>query len=339
MADDILSEDELGALLDSIEEDVSDEDGRRIVDYNFARPDKLNPEQIRALQRLYETVAQDVESSLSRVLRMAIEVSLVSLGQLTYDVFRNSLYSPLVIQVLDMKPGDEYAVLTMDLKMALSLIDRMLGGDGRALDDVRPLTGVEEGLIENVTDRFLDRLADGWERFQRFTFNIHERESDPQFVQVIPAAEMVLVATFGVQAPGVIEPGEVCVCIPFLNIEQYIGKIGSQNRFAMVRREQTESQREHLNKVVNDTMSNLIAEVGTATLTVGEVLDLKKDDVLVLDQRADDLMTATIGGLTKLYGRPGKIGRKVGFLIDQVKADGSRPDKADVVTAGGEQHG
>lgn len=335
MADDILSEDELGALLDTIESDVvTASEGKRIVDYNFARPDKLNPEQIRALQRLYETVAQDVESSLSRLLRMGMEVSLVSLGQLTYDVFRNSLYSPLVIQVLEMKPGSEYAVLTMDLKMGLSLIDRMLGGEGKALEDVRPLTGVEEGLVENITDHFIDRLTESWDRFQHFKYRIVERESDPQFVQVIPAAEMVLVATFGVHSPGIIEPGEVCICIPFLNIEQYIGKIGTQNRFANVRRSQTEEQKQYLGKMVNDTTSPLVASVGTASLTIGEVLGLQQGDVLVLDQRHDDLLEATVGGRRKVYGRAGRVGRKLGFLIEQVKPDGSRPDKAPVAEEG-----
>ena len=59
---------------------------------------------------------------------MSVEVDLVSLGQLSfYEVFRNSLYSPIVIQVLEMNPGAEKAVLTADIKLSLSLIDRMLG--------------------------------------------------------------------------------------------------------------------------------------------------------------------------------------------------------------------
>ena len=49
MAEDILSEDELGALLDQIEEEGSSGvREQQIHDYDFTRPDKLNPEQIRA---------------------------------------------------------------------------------------------------------------------------------------------------------------------------------------------------------------------------------------------------------------------------------------------------
>ena len=60
MLDDILSEDEIGALLDSLDDDSSDyAQPQRIIDYDFARPDKLNPDQIRSLQRMYDTVAQD----------------------------------------------------------------------------------------------------------------------------------------------------------------------------------------------------------------------------------------------------------------------------------------
>lgn len=329
MADDLLSEDELGALLDSIDDDAVHANAeRRIVDYDFARPDKLNPEQIRALQRLYETVAQEVETAMGRMLRLNVQVNLVSLGQLSFEVFRNSLYSPLVLQVLDMDPGSEHALLTMDLKMAFSLVDRMLGGEGKAIEDARPLTGIEEGLVENITDRFLERSAEGWRRFAPFEFTVVERESDPQFVQVIPAAEMVLVATFGVQAPGEIEAGEVCLCIPFLNIEEFIGRIGSQNRFATVHRAATKAQKEHVQRVVGDTTTPFIAEVGKATLTIGEILELAQDDVLVLDQRKGALLEASVGGLRKVYGYAGQIGNKMGLLVEQVQPEGHRPGSA-----------
>ena len=74
-------------------------------------------------------------------------------------------------------------------------------GQGVAPDVARPLTGVEEGLLDNVTDCLQECIVGGWKRFGDFTFEVVERVN-LTFVQVIPAQEMVLVATFGVQAPG-----------------------------------------------------------------------------------------------------------------------------------------
>lgn len=327
MADEILSEDELNDLLDSLEdaENAAPSQQKRIVDYDFARPDKLNAEQIRSLQRLHEGIAQDLETQLSRLLRVALEVSLVSLGQLSFDVFRNSLSNPTVLQVMDMQPSGDRAILTMDIKLAFSVIDRMLGGPGKALEQVRPLTVVEESLLDNVSDRFLDRITNGWEKLQQFSFEVIERESDPQFAQVIPPAEMVLVATFGVQSPGEIESGEVCYCIPFISLEEAFAKLSSQTRFADLRRPQTDQQRQHLDRVVAETAVPVSVDLGNTTLSIGEILALKQDDVLVLDQPADQPLNGFVSGNFKLQGRPGKVGRKVGFQLDLVIPDGANP--------------
>ncbi|MDA3959398.1 MAG: FliM/FliN family flagellar motor switch protein [Planctomycetota bacterium] len=322
MADDLLSEDELSALLDAIGEDGGGGPRERIIiDYDFARPDKLNSDQIRSLQRIHEGIAQESTNDLSRTLRMNLEVSLVSIGQLSFDVFRNSLTNPTVIRILDVPNKQHDAVLTVDSKLSLSLIDRMLGGPGTALDDIRPLTGVEEELLDNLTDPFIGHLAEGWQRMSDFSFTVREREYDPSFLQVIPAGEMVLVATFSVQAPGEIESGEICVCIPFLDLEDAITKLAAQGRFADIRRDQTVLERGHLDRVVQDTSVEMRVDLGTATLTIGEILSLAVGDVVVLDQDADDQVTGHICGRQKLLGRAGRIGRKTGLIIDDVLPD------------------
>lgn len=322
MADDILSEDELSALLDEIGEDGSGGARERvIIDYDFARPDKLNSDQIRSLQRIHEAIAQEASNALSRQLRMNLEVTLVSIGQLSFDVFRNSLGNPTVIRILDVPNKQHDAVLTVDSKLSLSLIDRMLGGPGTALDDIRPLTGVEEELLDNLTEPFIGHLSEGWQRMSEFQFSVLEREYDPSFLQVIPAGEMVLVATFSVQAPGEIESGEICVCIPFLDLEDAITKLAAQGRFADIRRAQTGSERAHLDRVVQDTAVQMRVDLGTSTLTIGEILQLRVGDVVVLDQDADEQVRGHIYGRPKLRGRPGRIGRKTGVIIDEVEPE------------------
>lgn len=327
MADEILSEDELSALLDAVEGDPSSAvEPQRISDYDFARPDKLNPDQIRSLQRMHESIAQDMENCMTRLLGVSIEVSLVSLGQLSFDVFHSALSSPTVLQVLAMSGSPERCILTMDAKLAFSLIDRMLGGKGRSLDKLRGITMVEESLLDNVTDRFLEFLANAWGRLQKFNFSVVERESDPQFASVIPAGEMVLVSTFSIQGPTEMEAGELCVAIPFINLEGAIGKLSSQTRFADIRHQQTADERKHLDRVVSGTQVPLKVELGTATLTVGEILALKPGDVVVLDQVRDQPLQGWLGGLLKLQGRMGRIGRKLGYLVEELMPEGPMPE-------------
>lgn len=327
MADEILSPEELESLLSSVEETSQGRRKRekRVLEYDFVRPNKLSGEQLRALQRLHESIAQNMTMALSTYLRINLEVNIVSLGELTFEVFRNSLPNPTVINVLSLDPLPERALATMDMKLAFSLLDRMLGGAGKPLDRLRPLTTIEQSLLDNVIKRFLEQLCEGWNELVRFKAVVESREMDPQFVQVIPSSEMVLVSTFSLSAPGELEPGEMCFCVPFISMDGILPRLGNQFRFASMQREQTPQQRAYLGRVVNDSPLTVAGVLGTTTLTMAEVMRLAPGDVLVLDQRSDDQVRAYVEGRLRLVGRPGRIGKKAGFLVEQVLPDGHPP--------------
>lgn len=327
MVDEILTADELEALLTTVEEVGAGKRKRekRVVEYDFVRPNKLSGEQLRSLQRMHESIAQSITMVLSTYLRLNLEVNIISLGELTFEVFRNSLPNPTVINVLSMAPMHERGLATMDIKLAFSLIDRMLGGPGKPLDKTRALTAIEQSLLDNVIRRFLEQLATGWRELVSFDPVVESREMDPQFVQVIPSSEMVLVATFSLTAPGEIEPGELCFCIPFISLEGMMSQLGNQFRFAAMRRTQTPAQRKHLDHVVKHSTLPVKTVLGTSTLTVGEVMDMQVGDVLVLDQRTETRLTGSIAGTERLIGRAGRIGKHAAFLVDKVLPIGKAP--------------
>lgn len=327
MADEILSAEELEALLTTVEEVGAGKRKRekRVVEYDFVRPNKLSGEQLRSLQRMHESIAQSITMVLSTYLRLNLEVNIISLGELTFEVFRNSLPNPTVINVLSMDPLHDRGLATMDIKLAFSLIDRMLGGPGKPLEKTRALTTIEQSLLDNVIHRFLDQIAAGWKELVTFNPVVESRDMDPQFVQVIPSSEMVLVATFSLTAPGEIEPGELCFCIPFISLEGMMSQLGNQFRFAAMRRSQTPSQRRHLDHVMKHSTLPVLTTLGTTTLTVGEIMALQPGDVMMLDQRTDSQMVGSIAGIERLMGRAGRIGKHAAFQVDRVLSVGKGP--------------
>jgi flagellar motor switch protein FliM len=327
MADEVLTAEELDALLATVEEAGSGRRKRekRVSEYDFVRPNKLSGEQLRSLQRLHEAISQSLTMALSSYLRINIEFNIVSLGELTFEVFRNSLPNPTVINILSLAPLPERALATMDIKLAFSLIDRMLGGPGKPLDKARALTTLEQALLDNVVRRFLEKLAEGWHDLCQFTPEVESREMDPQFVQVIPSSEMVLVSTFSISAPGELEPGEMCVCIPFISLDGVLARLGNQFRFASMKRDQTPDQRRWLDKVVRGTAIPVRALLGTSTLSLGEVLALKPGDVVVLDQTTLDPVRVEVRGKLRAEGRAGRSGRHLGVHLDTVYPAGTGP--------------
>ncbi len=324
MADEVLSAEELDALLANMDGDGKKRE-KRISEYDFVRPNKLSGEQLRSLQRMHEALAQTMTAVLSTYLRINLEVTIVSLGELTFEVFRNSLPNPTVINVLSIAPLSERALATMDMKLAFSLIDRMLGGPGKPLDKVRALTTIEQSVLDNVVRRFLDQLAAGWKDLINFSPVVESREMDPQFVQVIPSSEMVLVATFSISAPGELEPGEMCFCIPFISIDQVMSRLSNQFRFAAMKRKQTPEQRLHIDRVVHETTLQLRTFLGTTDLTIGEIMAMQTGDVLVLNQATDAQVEGHLAGKLRLFGRPGRIGKHLGLVVERVLPAGRSP--------------
>lgn len=325
MPDEILSPEELEALLSTVEETGAGKRRRekRILEYDFVRPNKLSGEQLRALQRMHEAIAQNLTMALSTYLRINLEVNIVSLGELTFEVFRNSLPNPTVINVLSLAPLPERALATMDMKLAFSLIDRMLGGPGKPLDKMRALTTIEQSLLDNVIRRFLERVAEGWSELAAFTPVVEAREMDPQFVQVIPSSEMVLVATFSLSAPGELEPGELCFCVPFISIDAVMQKLGNRFRFAAMKREPSEAQRRHIDRTVRSSALPVRVVFGTATLTLEQVMRMQAGDIVVLDQRLGEPVQGFVGGKRRFLGSHGRVGRHTGVRVERLLPPGS----------------
>ena len=327
MPDEILSAEELESLLSTVEETGAGKRKRekRVLEYDFVRPNKLSGEQLRALQRMHESIAQSLTMALSTYLRINLEVNIVSLGELTFEVFRNSLPNPTVINVLSLAPLPERAIATMDMKLAFSLIDRMMGGPGKPLDKVRALTTIEQSLLDNIIRRFLDRTADGWSELAQFKAIVESREMDPQFVQVIPSSEMVLVSTFSIAAPGELEPGEICLCIPFISLDSVMQRLGNRFRFAAMKREPTEGQRRHLDRMVKHSTLPVRAELGTATVTLDDLMRMQVGDVLVLDQRTNEPAKGLIADKLRFLASPGRSGKKLAIRVQRVLPPGKTP--------------
>lgn len=327
MPDEILSAEELESLLSTVEETGAGKRKRekRVLEYDFVRPNKLSGEQLRALQRMHEGIAQSLTMALSTYLRINLEVNIVSLGELTFEVFRNSLPNPTVINVLSLTPLPERALATMDMKLAFSLIDRMMGGPGKPLDKIRALTTIEQSLLDNVIRRFLDRIADGWTELVSFKAVVESREMDPQFVQVIPSSEMVLVSTFSISAPGELEPGEMCLCIPFISIDTVMQRLGNRFRFAAMKREPSDGQRRHLARVINHSTLPVRTDLGTATVTLDELMRMKAGDIIVLDQRTSEQATGHVAGKLRFLGHPGRSGKKLAVRVERVLPPGKTP--------------
>jgi flagellar motor switch protein FliM len=337
--DDLLSDGEVSALLSELDvgmagsgtSDTSssssiaaapeagitvDEQGRKIKTYDFNRPNRFSKDHMRTLEMLHEIFSRGFTASVAAYLRTVAEIKVVSVSQLPFREYTMSLPRPDCIFVLKMEPLDGSFLLELNPELVLTLIDRILGGPGKAPTAPRELTLIEQSVIEKIVNRGLETLQEAWLKVGHFQPKLTGYETTAQFVQVVAPNEIAAVIEFEVKINEV--TGKMSMCIPYVVLEPIIGDLSAQKWFTVGKKESTAETVESLTKVMKEAKMPIVVKVGEAQISVREMLKLKPGDVIRLDTSPNREIEVLIEGLVKLKGRPGVSSKKKALQVTKV---------------------
>ena len=319
---DVLSQDEIDQLLNAINTGQPDNDDykavsdtRKIKIYDFKRPDKFSKEQIRTVQIMHETFARLTTTSLSAQLRSLVHVHVATVDQLTYEEFIRSIPTPTTLAVINMDPLKGNAVLEIDPAITFSMIDRLFGGTGVVTGNKsRDLTDIEQSVMEGIIVRILANMREAWTQVIDLRPRLGQIETNPQFAQIVPPTEMVVLVTLETKVSE--EEGMINFCIPYLTIEPIISKLSSQFWFSSVRRSSTTQSLGTLKEKISTVDMDVVAEIGSINVPIRDVLSLRAGDVVKLSNtKVNDQLTLNIGDKKKYYCQPGLVGKKMAVQV------------------------
>ena len=212
----------------------AERESRSVKVYDFKRPDKFSKDQIRTVSMMHETFARLISTTLSARLHTLAHVRVVSVDQLTYEEFIRSIPYPTTIAVIAMEGLKGSAVLEIDPSVTFAIIDRSFGGRGVGPTPERDITDIECATIEDIVARTLPNLREAWAAVIDLKPRLGQIETNPQFAQVVPPSEMVVLVTLETTIGDV--TGMINFCIPYLVIEPLIAKLSAQYFYNLVRR-------------------------------------------------------------------------------------------------------
>jgi flagellar motor switch protein FliM len=318
----VLSQDEIDQLLTAISSGDSETDDfkpvsdtRKIKIYDFKRPDKFSKEQLRTVSNMHETFARLTTTSLSAQLRSLVHVHVASVDQLTYEEFIRSIPTPTTLAVVNMDPLKGNAVLEIDPTITFCMIDRLFGGRGATTGNKnRDLTDIEQSVMEGIIVRILANMREAWTQVIDLRPRLGQIETNPQFAQIVPPSEMVVLVTLETKVGD--EEGMMNFCIPYLTIEPIISKLSSQFWFSSVRKSSTTQYLGTLKEKLSSVDMDVVAEIGSINLPIRDVLSLRVGDVVRLSNiRVGDPLTLSVGNKKKFYCQPGVVGKKMAVQI------------------------
>jgi len=340
----VLSQDEIDQLLTAISAGDTDTDDfrpvndtRKIKIYDFKRPDKFSKEQIRTVSIMHETFARLTTTALSAQLRSMAHVHVASVDQLTYEEFIRSIPTPTTLAVINMDPLKGNAILEIDPSVTFSIIDRLFGGTGQGTKVQRDLTDIEQSVMEGIIVRILANMREAWTQVIDLRPRLGQIETNPQFAQIVPPSEMVVLVTLETKVGE--EEGMMNFCIPYITIEPIISKLSSQFWFSSVRRSSTTQYLGVLKDKLSTVDMDVVAEIGTINLPVRDVLNLRVGDVVRLSNvRVGDPFSLSVGNKKKFLCQAGTIGKKVAVQIIKKLADTEQEEFEELSVEGDESY-
>lgn len=328
---DILSQNEIDELLKALntgEIDVhqmkTTNEERKIKNHDFRKPNKFAKDHLKTLEIIHENYARLVTNFLSGYLRALVQVEVISVEELSYYEFNNSISNPAVLGMVDFTPLSGSVIMEIAPNIVFALIDRILGGKGSSTQKVREYTEIELAIIERMITQLLNLMKEPWENVTQVKPKLDKIETNAQFAQIISPNEMTALITLSCKI-GEIE-GMINICIPYPVLESVIPKLSTKFWFSMREKGSTEDSKEVLEKKIESTIVPIKVVLGRAELTVGEVAEIQIGDVIQLDTNVNKDLAVYVGDIYKFSARPGvkknRVSVKVTGVIREEEGNG-----------------
>jgi flagellar motor switch protein FliM len=318
----ILSGDEVERLLASFHEgklgvDQSDviEEREGITYYDFKRPNTISREKKRMLYKLYETTAYHMSKELTNFLRASVKVTLDSIDELSFGIFKSTCPELVFIETIRLKPMQGFGCVTMDLGLCLSIIEKAFGGHGRSQNEIRKPTDIETAILDDVVSIVLEKIKNAWEAFVEVDWKVSETATESRYLNIASDADVILVVSYTVNLDHSF--GELKLCVPVSSMDYTLEKFTSStdphNQFQSeeARKENARS----LDRMVRDVKANVTGVLDKINVTVSDLINLKVGDVMRLESKITEDLRITVEGVDKFHGKLGLLGSKKAMQI------------------------
>ena len=305
----ILSQDEIDSLLkgmsgDKLEEDssaIKNDEG--IIPYDLTNQEKIIRGRMPTLEIICQRFTRIFRTTISSLLRKVIDVNLLGIESIKFGEFLKSLPVPSSLHLFKMEPLKGYNLFVLESKLVFSIIDIFFGGDGTTTTKIegRDFTIIEDRLIKKVVTAGLNDLQEAWSPIHKLKMEYFRSEMNPQFATIVPHSDVVLLITFEVEIDKI--TGTMMLCIPYSTIEPIRVKL--YTGFQTERLEVDYSWINRLKRVITRLYVETSVELASKKITVKEVLNLKKGDVINLGKDISDPLIVYIEKVPKFKGYAG----------------------------------
>jgi flagellar motor switch protein FliM len=293
---DILSQDEVDALLHGVDDgavDTSADDDLfdgKVRDFDFNNQERIIRGRLPTLEMINERFARYLRVSFFNMLRKTPEISINGIQMIKFSEYIHTLYVPTSLSLIKMSPLKGTGMVMLDPKLVFIVVDNFFGGDGsiHAKIEGREFTQTELRVIEKVVQMCFRELVQAWEPIMKVEFSYHNHEVNPHLANIVSPSEVIVVSSFHIELEG--GGGDIHIVFPYSMIEpiRSILDAGVQSDLSEIDDRWAVLLKEELMHAKVE-LTALFAE---KELKVADLIDLQAGDIIPLDM-PDQVMLMT----------------------------------------------
>ncbi len=332
---DVLSQSEIDNLLTGLnvneqQESAADLNARNdFLSYDFRRPNRISKNQVRTIHNVHEAFSENFGYYLVSKLQTQASISVTSVDQLFYSEYILSVSNPSCLYIFDIEGTDGSGIMEISPQLALSLVERLLGGQAEQPRKPRTITPIEQAVMRSVVEHAITDLGSAWKAIADLTFKYNRMESEADFVQLAPSSEIVVVVSLDVTIG--LNSYLMNLCFPTFALEDVIARLNRQSVTNGMGNNNADRERENAKVMTQHLATQYVgvsSELGKSIISIRELLALKAGDVIKLDTKVNQEIQISIDSRRKLAGRPGTVDGKKAIRITRslVEDDMIEPD-------------
>jgi len=283
-AEKILSQDEIDALIHGIDAGAVDTEPApapgEVRGFDFRNQVRIVRGRLPTLDMINERFARRFRVGLYNLLRRAPEIGVSPVQMKKFSEYAHTLQVPTSLNLVKINPLRGTALVVLDPKLVFTLVDNFFGGNGRVMKiEGRDFTATEQRIIHMLLRNAFADLREAWSHVAAIEIEYLQSEINPHFANIVSPSEIVVVTSFHIELDG--GGGDLHITMPYSMIEplREVLDAGVQSDRADHDERWLNSMREE----INDAEIEISSQLGHASLTLAELVNLKPGDVIPCD--------------------------------------------------------
>ena len=218
---DILSQDEVDALLGMDDSDLGDYAAEgEVREINLAQQQRVVRGSFPALEAINERIGRGLRDLMFQLFRRGAAVSNEEVSTPTFADYIYSLYVPTSLNVVKVSPLRGFGIVAIDPRLVFRLVDYFFGGSGTLYSKVegRDFTATEQRMIRMLVERIGKLISEAWNSVLEIEVEYSHPEVHRRSANILSAQEVVVVSSFILEMETG-DPGYIHFTLPYAMLE------------------------------------------------------------------------------------------------------------------------